>query len=44
LLDGKLGKYRLYEGDTLIIGAYAVHKNAKYWEDPDTFNPGKTSS
>lgn len=39
--DGKLGKYRVYKGDTIIVGAYAIHKNPKWWKNPDEFNPDR---
>lgn len=34
----ELGRYRLRPGTTLIISPWQIHRNTKYWDDPDKFN------
>ncbi|KAJ8727105.1 hypothetical protein PYW08_015502 [Mythimna loreyi] len=31
--------YLIPAGATVVIGTYKIHRNAKYYPDPDTFNP-----
>lgn len=33
------GNYTVPAGTTVIISQFAVHRNPKYYKDPDTFNP-----
>ena len=37
--DVEIGGYTVPEGATVMLPQYAVHRSARYWEDPDTFDP-----
>lgn len=39
-LDGKI----LPEGDILLIFAFGIHRNAKYFKDPEKFDPDRFSN
>ncbi|CAK9250861.1 unnamed protein product [Sphagnum jensenii] len=36
-----LGDYLIRKGDTLMMFPYLTHRDARYWEDPLTFDPDK---
>jgi cytochrome P450 len=40
-LDVKLGGYRIPEGSALMISQWVVHRSERWYDDPDTFDPGR---
>ena len=36
-----LGEQSLKTGDLVVLSRYALHRNAKYWPNPDDFNPDR---
>ncbi|HET9893391.1 MAG TPA: cytochrome P450 [Streptosporangiaceae bacterium] len=40
LKDGMLGRYRVREGDIILVGTLAAQRDPRYWgPNPDTFDP-----
>jgi cytochrome P450/NADPH-cytochrome P450 reductase len=40
LKDGRLGRYRIRKGDTILVGSLAAQRDPRYWgPDPDRFDP-----
>ncbi|XP_010528651.1 PREDICTED: cytochrome P450 81D1 [Tarenaya hassleriana] len=37
--DCKVGPYDMPRGTTLLVNAWAIHRDPKLWEDPDSFKP-----
>jgi cytochrome P450 len=37
--DDELGPYRVRKGTTVMLCHYAVHRNPRYWKNPDDFDP-----
>ena len=42
--DGELGGHFIPAGTLINLLPYALHRNPKYWEDPDKFNPERFSA
>ena len=36
-----VGDYRLPEGATIMLPQWVVHRDDRYWDDPDTFDPSR---
>lgn len=36
-----LGDTFIPKGSTVVIDAISIHRNPKYWQKPDVFNPGR---
>ncbi|MBC9796862.1 cytochrome P450 [Sinomicrobium weinanense] len=43
LEDDTVEKYAVKKGTLFGISVYEMHRNPEYWEDPETFNPGRFS-
>src|SRR6056300_316953 len=41
LSDDQLGDYPLPAGSHVRISPLVIHRNAKYWDNPNTFNPDR---
>jgi cytochrome P450 len=39
--DDRVGDIAIPRGSTVIVHVYGVHHDPRYWEDPETFNPGR---
>ena len=40
LKDGTLGRYRIRQGDIILVGTLAAQRDPRYWgPDPDRFDP-----
>ena len=39
LADDRLGDTHIAAGSTLVVCAYALHRNPRYWENPEGFDP-----
>ncbi|MFH7012245.1 cytochrome P450 [Flavobacterium sp. FlaQc-52] len=39
--DDTLGGYNIKKGTLIGVSFYELHRNVKYWENPDDFNPGR---
>jgi cytochrome P450 len=37
--DDEVGGYRIPAGTTVLISSYVTHRNPRYWEDPEIFDP-----
>lgn len=37
--EDEIGGYRIPAGVTIMISAYAIHRNPEYWDKPDVFDP-----
>ncbi|MBL4657972.1 MAG: cytochrome P450 [Flavobacteriales bacterium] len=44
LADDQVGGYRIAKGDEVMMSPYVMHRDPKYWESPDEFNPDRFSS
>ncbi|GAB3707592.1 cytochrome P450 family protein [Halorubrum pallidum] len=40
-LDVKLGGYRIPEGATLMLPQWVIHRSPRWYDDPETFDPGR---
>ncbi|MFI5935408.1 cytochrome P450 [Actinoplanes sp. NPDC051494] len=38
-----LGRWSLRTGDEVLLNAYLIHRDPRWWPDPDTFDPGRWS-
>lgn len=36
-----VGEYRLNKGDYIVVAPYAMHRDPKYWEHPERFDPDR---
>ncbi|OFX13312.1 MAG: hypothetical protein A2516_02110 [Alphaproteobacteria bacterium RIFOXYD12_FULL_60_8] len=41
--DDRLGDYRLPAGATVMISPYVTHRNPRYWDNPEGFDPERFS-
>ena len=41
--DDQIGGYQVVKGDQMMMCSYVVHRNPKYWKEPDTFDPERFS-
>jgi cytochrome P450 len=41
LTDDRLGGYHIPAGSTIYVSLHATHRLAKYWPDPERFDPGR---
>ena len=39
--DVELGGALIPKGSMIAFSRYALHRNARYWQDPETFNPSR---
>nr|QUF59368.1 cytochrome p450 CYP4V24 [Brachionus angularis] len=39
--DTKVGDYQIFQGDTAVIFAYMIHRDEKYYPDPEKFDPDR---
>ncbi|BDD06218.1 cytochrome P450 [Aureibacter tunicatorum] len=39
LEDDHFNDIKINKGDTLLVSIFHLHRNSKYWEDPDEFKP-----
>lgn len=39
--DDTLGEFNIKEGTLIGVSFYELHRNPKYWENPDDFNPDR---
>ena len=39
--DDTVGGFSLPGGSTVVIAPYALHRHPKFWDAPDTFDPGR---
>jgi cytochrome P450 len=37
--DDEVGGYRILAGTTVLVSPYVTHRNPRYWEDPEIFDP-----
>ncbi|MFD1819433.1 Cytochrome P450 [Pseudarcicella hirudinis] len=42
--DDNLADYKVSKGEAVMISTYALHRNPKYWKDPEVFNPENFSA
>lgn len=40
--DTMFGPHHIPKDSTLFIAPYLSHRNAKYWKNPDSFNPDRS--
>ena len=38
--DDEIGGHKIKAGDKVVILTYIAHHSPKYWEEPETFDPG----
>ena len=38
----ELGGYPIKKGTQVIIPVYAIHRDPKYWTDPETYDPERS--
>ncbi|MGH1339661.1 MAG: cytochrome P450 [Aureispira sp.] len=43
LADDKIGDYSIKKGENIAFSAYNLHRNPKYWNKPDHFDPERFS-
>ncbi|HIA12895.1 MAG TPA: cytochrome P450 [Flavobacteriales bacterium] len=41
--DDKIGDYEISKGDQMIMSPYVMHRDPKYWKEPNTFDPERFS-
>lgn len=39
LADGELGGYRVRRGQTLLLAQWVTHRDPRFWDDPEKFEP-----
>lgn len=39
LEDTTIGEYAVSEGEIVLVSQYVTHRNPRYWDDPDRFDP-----
>jgi cytochrome P450 len=44
LEEDQVGGFRIGKGDEIMMSPYVMHRDPKYWKDPETFNPDRFSS
>jgi len=37
--DSEIGGYRIPKGSVVGVSVYALHRDGRWWQDPDTFDP-----
>ena len=37
--DTELGGVAIKKGDTVVVSPYALHRDARYWKNPESFDP-----
>ena len=40
-MDQQLGSYHIKKGDQVMLSPYITHRLAKYWQDPEKFDPDR---
>jgi len=41
LMDTTIGPYPMKKNEFVLVSQYVTHRNARYWRDPDTFDPDR---
>lgn len=41
--DDEIGSYQVPEATTVLISPYVTHRNLRYWEEPEVFDPERFS-
>ena len=41
--EDQVGGFRIKKGDEIMMSPYVMHRDPKFWKDPDTFNPDRFS-
>ena len=39
LEDTTIGEYAVSKGEIVLVSQYVTHRNPRYWDDPDRFDP-----
>ena len=39
--DDVIDDWQIKKGDNIVVAPYIVHRIEKYWDDPETFDPGR---
>ncbi len=39
--EDEIGGHKIAPGDKVVLSPYMVHHNAKYWDDPEKFDPSR---